>query len=757
MRRSLFQWAGIAGPSLLLASCSSVLGYESDYAIGAGGAVGGEAGRSGQAGQAGQAEQTGGVAGRGGGAGAGASAGSGGTLGGGDAGAFGGSGKGGAAGTGGIAGASGSAGTSGLGGASAGASGVSGGAGNTVGGAGGASGSGGAGGPAQGGSAGAPQAGAAGVAGGMTDGGAAGTGGGGGGAAGEAGGPNPTDCSVIYLSTMGADTFDGCSREKPKRRLIDAVATASSITKEIRLCAGVFPSEGLELGKAISLRGSYDCGTWERPSFTSTTTRTTVTAEAGAKAALVVSGVTVTRAVEIEGLSFVSGDGDATSRGAWITKGAAPTIRDCAITGGRANTTVLGSFGATIDQGGAPRLFRNLIRGGEGTTQANSIASAGLFLASDVGLVDVVENRIEGGKGTIQGTGLPSAGVYVEPLLFGLVGEHALVDNVIVGGEGRDASEKAFLMSTAVYLAPASTDPTNLTIRGGQLLGGKATVSGTAGSERMVATSAACSTAHGTFRVEGARVYGGDAETPDGFAAAFILAGGTSQIVGSLVHGGGALSSTPLTRAFNLNGQGPLCALEVLGSTLLTGQQTGGSTAIYSYGAPKVVLRSNFVIQQSGYAPVLQIDAGCGPLAGSTFEANAFAFTRAGDPLVQINQESCKKTVLSTADLHTTYPGSSGNLRITPTNGVSPDVTAACAGGSACLEKLFVGFDLATFGRSQVLSKTDSELSPRLPALCAVALGGKLLPESPTDLLGKPRPGTRTSMGAFQVGEGICP
>lgn len=734
----------MAGPSLLLASCTAVLGYESAYEIGAGGSSGGPAGQAGQtdaqAGRGGAANggatnggATGGLAG---------SAGSGGVTGG-SAGAS----PGGTAGRAGDGGAGGLLGTGGTAGAGAGGGGSGG---TPSGGSGGSSGSspvGGAAGTSSGGSAGAPQGGAAGAS----------PGGAGGSAAGAGGGPNPTDCSVLYVSAAGLDTNDGCSREKPKKRVNDAVATAPAMTKEIRICSGTYPSEDLELTRPISLRGSYDCVSWERAAFTAATTRTTITAVAGAKAAILVGGVAVTRAVEIEGISFVGGDGDATSRGAWITKGAAPTIRDCALTGGRAVGTLLGSLGVQIDQGGAPRLHRDLIRGGQGITPSGSIASAGVLLSSDSGLADLVENRIEGGRGTIRTSGMPSAGIYVEPLLFGLTGEHSLVDNVIAGGEGNDADEKAFLMSTAVYLAPGSATPTDLTIRGGQLLGGKATVGTAPGADRMVATSGVSSIAHGTLRVEGARVYGGDAGTVDGFAAGFILAAGTSQIVGCLVHGGGALSATPLTRAFNLNSQGAPTNLEVLASTVLTGQQTAGATAIYSFGAPKVVLRSNFVIQQAGYAPVLQIDAACGPLPGSTFEANAFAFTRMGDPLVQLNQEGCKKTVVSTADLHATYPGSAGNLRITPNNGLSPDLTVACTGGSGCLEKLFVAFDLATAGRSQVLSKNDGDLSPRLPTLCPIAIGGKLLPESSTDLLGKTRPGTRTSMGAFQVGEGICP
>ena len=81
--------------------------------------------------------------------------------------------------------------------------------------------------------------------------------------------------------------------------------------------------------------------------------------------------------------------------------------------------------------------------------------------------------------------------------------------------------------------------------------------------------------------------------------------------------------------------------------------------------------------------------------------------------------------------------------------------TVDCNGGAACLDKFFASFDANTFGLSQLLAGAD--LAPNIPGLCVVAVGGKFLPYAPTDLRGQTRPKTRTSMGAFQVGEGICP
>jgi hypothetical protein len=721
--------------------CSSILGYEDGYGVapalspgGAGGEAsggggGGDGGIGGAAGAGGSTGGVGGAAGSNGGVGGANGAGNGGTTGGSGVSGAGSSeaaGMAGQSGTGGLGGASGDAGA-GVGGTGLGGTGLGG---TGLGGAGtGGAGSGGAG-----------------------TGGASGGSGGNDGVVG-----NPTDCTVIYVKpdakTTGAGG-KGCSPDNAVATPEAGIASAQPNTREVRLCSGTWKTNSVGLQRTVSLRGSYDCDTWAPPSGGPPTS--TIEAIAS-NAALRVYYTPVTRDVVIENLEIVGASGVTSSRALLVELGASPVLRNNVIRGGKASGTNRATIAAVVMRGAGPRLENNQIIGGAGAVSDDSVASIGLYLGADLGLVEIVGNTISGGEATLYGKGIGSVGVYLDQPTRILRGANALRNNVIRAGHTRDEGNKVEILSVGVCLSDASSNKIDLELAGGSIDGGLAEHVGTSATGSYPAAVGVYAHAHKSLVLNGVRIYAGDSPEARGTTVGVHLAGaGTAQIWSSLIHGGGARVETPGPRAVESRMTGDLT---ISGSTLVGGVPRGvdgtdpSSIGLFAEKPGHLYLRSNLFALETGYGAAIQLAGVCEAPAGSLLRSNAFASGASNQAIFEGNDEaSClhvDKTLVAAASR---FEFQSDNWRISP-DGKPGEIDIDCTNQQLCLQQLFVGFDNTSADASRVLDLDSKGFPPRD---CSLARGGAVVAEAVNDLLGVPR-ASSPSVGAVQLVPDGCP
>lgn len=207
----------------------------------------------------------------------------------------------------------------------------------------------------------------------------------------EAGAP---PCLTIFVAPgTGNDTRTGCESSVPVKTLAHAIVRAKAAgAKEIRACAGVFDEPGLLLDAPISLRGGYDCATWQRPAgfgypqlggTAETRVVRTDLATVGAST-FAVEGAAITRETHIEGLTFDGPTSGSESVALVLRGGASPSVHEVIARGGAtARTAGVGAIGMEVRGGGSPEIHRAKIFGGLGTSDVNQAGygAAGLHIS----------------------------------------------------------------------------------------------------------------------------------------------------------------------------------------------------------------------------------------------------------------------------------------------------------------------------------------------------------------------------------------
>jgi len=270
----------------------------------------------------------------------------------------------------------------------------------------------------------------------------------------------PSDCSVIYVATDGADTATGCDHSAPKKTIGGALALARSrrdVVRHIRVCNGNY-DETVALDVAVSMHGSYDCNTWTRITTAGTTqlqigtvitnpnpivtTKTFVVCGTGQKEV-------VTRDVVVDGFKILGAD--TTSAGSFSMAAnitgelmeCSPTFKNNTLIAGKGVLDNQGSNGATAASVGlrlrvsSANVYQNLVQGGPGTSD-ETLGSVGIEISG--GSPWVHDNNVVGAGAN----GIGSAGINI---VAGSVvtgsGVAAVENNVIDGGDGTSVTGRA--------------------------------------------------------------------------------------------------------------------------------------------------------------------------------------------------------------------------------------------------------------------------------------------------------------------------
>ncbi len=397
--------------------------------------------------------------------------------------------------------------------------------------------------------------------------------------------PPPCKDPVMYVAAAkGDDTNDGCTPDKPKKTIRAAVQkvtrsragatpadagpdAAVAGRYEIKVCAGTYKEAQLVIEHPMSLRGGYDCSSFQRdPGFGyakgfSKTNETIV--ENGAYSAEYNSPLNfvirrqdtkIERDSIVDGFTFDAGAGNSGTVGITITDGASPTIQDNIIKGGSGLcSNGFGSMGIWLIAG-SPLIRNNDINGGSGKCLDPALpapgngagtGSYGMLLQGD-GAVVVEENKISAGSGVAAdaaiAVGIASAG------------ERAIRNNYITWDAPRS---EASGYNAAIGIA--AVGETRLTITGNTIRGGKATCFESCLNWGILAAETA------SIRIEANRIYGGDAvmDPPDPATnqdrSNIFVRGirvdhaGDALIINNMVHSGGLFSETT-SPAVKVNG-----------------------------------------------------------------------------------------------------------------------------------------------------------------------------------------------------------
>lgn len=279
-----------------------------------------------------------------------------------------------------------------------------------------------------------------------------GTGEGGAGAAGGGGGP----CDALHVAPGGDDDATGCE-DAPMATITAALARAGADGFDtVLVCAGTFQEE-LVLGVVpLTVRGGFDCRTWDGRN--AEPTRITAPPLVTTTVTLVADASVTLEDVTIDGpILSLQGALDAASVGLRVD-GGDHVLRDVTVFGGTASPTVgsgsiaisllgttsllervvaTGGTGVSVDtagsigiqvEGGAPRLHVVTVSGGAGV---GPIGSLGVVVsqADLTGDATIISLAVDGGTGRVTDDGaLATAGLAL------VNGGIAQIENSLLGG-----------------------------------------------------------------------------------------------------------------------------------------------------------------------------------------------------------------------------------------------------------------------------------------------------------------------------------
>lgn len=567
---------------------------------------------------------------------------------------------------------------------------------------------------------------------------------------------------ILHVSKdTGSDANDGCSIAKPMRSIGAAVARAKALGMKkhaIHVCRGTYVERALVLDYPVSLRGGYECTTFQRPpdfGFPSFGAATSTAIEeeppsaptASGRSTLQIKGAAVDGSVLVDGFTIRGPAGAGTGSALTIYAKAAPVIRDLDVRGGA-------------------------------TTASVGIGSLGIFVLD--ASPDVISSRVNGGSGTAQsGTDPDSVGVWAS-------GESApRLENVIVGGG--DPGAKVPRASYGAIVTAGAKIGGSRAWKGVAAAGGKATsrsegllVSAKASLELTesvaVGGELACADSNcAGFGVEVADgavdivrcLIGGADSAPSGLQAGGV-AGiyaevGKVDVTNSIVFSGNASRrNNTTTVALSLF---KVASPRLVHNAFITVEAptSGSSIGIVANSVTNAELVNNLIVSndQVRGAGIRVETNGCQTATG-TFDQVASKV--ANNAFVGFATLASERTGVAcvVAGPETTVAGleaalgatvASKNVRLASSCG--GDTSAACATcrGSPCAADVF---DPWTSGSPRV----DELLAPgsykaRAGGPCLVFQGGQSIPGIPADRTEKPRTGA-VSIGPAEL-EGCTP
>jgi hypothetical protein len=256
--------------------------------------------------------------------------------------------------------------------------------------------------------------------------------------------PPPKKILYVAPSPSGLPTNDGLSTARPIDTVGGAIAYASSKGLqgyEIHICRGVYAEAGLVLRYGVSIRGGYNCATWERApgfgyagDFKDDNTTTIGLVDSAAEYALSVADLQET--ILIDGLTLIAPRAvTSANRQALRVSNSVIRVEDNVVRGGDgvSLSTEVASM-AMLLEGGAPKVRRNRLYGGSGETSVGAYGSVAVRIAKGSAAV-VEQNDIDAGSG--RGTYFGAVGVETFPIEPELADLPTLRNNRITQSGGR--------------------------------------------------------------------------------------------------------------------------------------------------------------------------------------------------------------------------------------------------------------------------------------------------------------------------------
>jgi hypothetical protein len=572
-------------------------------------------------------------------------------------------------------------------------------------------------------------------------------------------------CPIIYVSTKGSDTSSGCTPAAAKKTISAAITLLTTADQEVHVCSGLYQEENLVI--AGTLRGGYDCDSWQRtmsygyPDFDGQNeTMIVKLGHPGSSATLTVApGKTLIDGFTITG----SSSGTSGTIAVALIAGHAQLSNDKIIGG----TIASGSAIALLVEGDADaNITQNNINGGAGAM--TTYGSIGIE-ANSTGAVHIFGNTISGGSGSGDETG--SIGVLIRKGTLTTAAGTALENNSIFGGYGVGAQSYT-AKGVSILAGSATVDVIGNQIDGGHANGG------------WDGTCGVYADAAGPLRILSNRIYGGKAAAPTGMMGSWGIKLYTQQpaeIANNMIHGGDAndfhaAGNSGLWVAgigvgsFTQNAPPAWSGAIIHHNTIIGGVTAGGAMPLFLNAAGSVVenniLASN--ADRSPYPAALYTDYcmsnGIIHSFRNNVTMNTYLLEYGSDP--SFNAGDLAKGCTSWKQFNDTQSAENqittqfraavgGNVSFKfPSCGTDPRCLplAGCSGVDQCYAALFSSWDIATTGARTVLD-TGLHLNANIP--CAVAQSSlDLTTQVPFDFYGTIRSLT-PSMGAAEL-TGLC-
>jgi hypothetical protein len=553
-------------------------------------------------------------------------------------------------------------------------------------------------------------------------------------------------CGVIYVDpNVGLDTASGCAKDRPLRTMSVAIARAKSVAaREVHACAGLFDEAPITLDAPISLRGSYDCGTFERAAdagpLSSLTPTTSLTAPNLAASTLRVTGAAVDATTVIDGFAITaSGAGNAAA--VYVTQSAAPRLSNLVVHGGAGTApTGPGSVGISIDTGAAPKISSSRVYGGSGTSTAGDGQSGSVaVLAVQAGAFGIDACIIDGGTG--KGSGIGTFGVYVynpNGPDAGGGGDIVIQRSNISGGAGQGGVNQVGAAAVAVF------EDGRVHVVQNALTGGSS------GCDGMPCIACGVlASGDPAIEVRANSILGG-VEPAVGATVAFGIritgsgAGYTASITDNMIAVGGSLTANVGVR------------LDRLASPIITGNTiVGVNTKLTSYG----------IVMGSSTSMHVQNNLTGNLTYGLDFTASAMGdscnlttHTVSNDAFVEDGTAAMTSGCADAVDAQLTTTAQlaaskwTSMVRVATAAECGGDVDClapgACASDAACFQTAFATAPVAT-------SAPGAGFTFAAAAPCALTQGGAGGVDAAKDYFETMRPATQPSIGAQQF-VGTC-
>lgn len=541
----------------------------------------------------------------------------------------------------------------------------------------------------------------------------------------------PCAARILYVSPLGDDKNDGCTQAAPKKTLAATLGYAAAAKLggyAIQMCAGTYREPALRLTMPISIRGGYDCQTWQRDANfgkagafeTTSVTRIENGDYAAKKETFIVSGAAITKDVVLEGLTFVGADtGTVGSVALHIEEGATPVVTDSEILGGGTSSPAIGSIGLLVGKA-APEIKDCSIKGGSGTGVVGSI---GVLVNDGAGTIHDTTVTTGTGRGTAQG----GLGIHVD-------GTTSLVLGV---------SKNTIRLENAISTDPLGHPAIGISLLGRSadvfdnvVVGGQTRAEGASSSTIGIATSLG-----GTPNIQRNRIYVGEIATPALASLVGVWIERTSALVANnVIHtgGGATLPSMNHMGVYVLDGRD----VRVVGNTVLAGiGQANAASRIGLFAqASQAGTSSGLVVEANVFMGIgiAGTDVGiqrntCRAETATSVSLNLFLAE--GAAYVEYAGVECKEATsyARVADMQQRLAAgattAAGNQEVFPGGGL-------CSSLDECALKVFETFTRP--GREAALVPNGYVLSKSVR--CAIAQGGGApLSEATRDVYGRPR------------------